>query len=354
MAEDRIQWMSGDVPAMVSAMTAAQRTFAEFARHAELEQNRVVPCFENVSVKAFFPVRQNSGGEQQDTEGEHMFVRNVATDGTTVFGILNSDPGRVRWVKEGQAVRFPVTSVSDWFLVPVAEGTRYGGFTVDVMKQAMSAEELREYEKLPPLMWYKHRDGTTALDELKQLPVCTKCRKRDLIASLYRDGVCGLCINGMERCQCATCNAPLIRPAGSPPRCSRCSGSKSAPKRESQIAENDDEAFELEVEEPRDMTLLAKIYTGLVMAVLAMVLLILGFMIFDPAGGQAAGRPMMLGIGSGLVVVLAGTLVWNIRQRKLAVVSTLLQAVALFLTCIGVPVAVFGIVTMLADRNRND
>ena len=76
-------------------------------------------------------------------------------------------------------------------------------------------------------------------------------------------------------------------------------------------------------------------------------------MIFDPAGGQANGRLMSLGITSLLALVLAGTVVWNIRERKLVVVSTVLQIITLVLTCIGIPVAIIGIVAMAMERRNS-
>ena len=309
----------------------------------------MVPAFEDTSVKAFFPVDRNQSEDMKAPDGEHMYVKDISTDGKTVFGTLNNDPHQIRWIKDGDSVSFPISRLSDWFLVPHGKGPAMGGFTVDVLKRQMDPQELKEYEQYPPLSWFKHRIDTTAMDDLKRLPVCTKCQKRDLLASNYRDGVCGLCSNGLTRCSCTSCGAPLIRPPEESHVCKRCQNGTSGRSREKTPRDRKSSA-ESQAAISNEMSLLAKIYNALVIAVLALVLMFLGFMVFDPAGGQAAGRPMMLGILSAISAVLVGTLISNIRQRKLGVVATVLQAMALVFTCIGLPVAVIGVVAMLQDR----
>lgn len=349
MTDNNVMWMAGDDPQMVKAYENAQRSFLEFARHAELEQNRIVPAFENVSVKAFFPIDPNQTDGMSATEGEHMYVADVSTDGKTVYGTLNNDPQHLRWLKDGDTVSFPISRLSDWMLVPGGSKAAMGGFTIDVLKRQMNPQELSEYEQYPPLKWYTHRVKTTAMDDLKQLPVCKKCQKRDLIASSYQDDICGLCTNGLARCNCQSCGGPLIRPADAPQVCKRCQ-MKGSPSGRANVNERKAPNSADPAAADHGMSSLAKVYTGLVIAVLALVLLILGFMVFDPAGGQAAGRTMMLASGAGLVVALAGTLYWNLSQRKLVVAATCIQAIALILTCIGLPVAVLGIIAMLQNR----
>jgi uncharacterized protein YegJ (DUF2314 family) len=351
MTENDVLWMAGDDPEMVKAYESAQKTFLEFARHAELEQNRVVPAFENVSVKAFFPIDPNRDASTETSVGEHMYVTDVSTDGKTVFGILNNDPHQIRWLKEGDSVSFPLSRLSDWFLIPSGNKAPMGGFTIDVLKHQMDPQELAEYEKYPPLMWFTHRVNTTALDDLKQLPVCKKCQKRDFVSSSYQDGVCGLCANGLARCKCQSCGGPLIRPTEAPRICKRCQAADS-PSKAANPRERKKSSSVGQSGSAQEMGGLAKIYMVLVIAVLALVLLVLGFMLFDPAGGQAAGRTMMLGTGAVLVIALAGPLYWNWKQQRLVVGATVLQAIALVLTCIGLPVAVLGIVAMLQNKNE--
>ncbi len=97
----------------------------------------------------------------------------------------------------------------------------------------------------------------------------------------------------------------------------------------------------------------AKIYSACVMLILALVGVMLAMMIFDPAGGQAKGRTMMIGTFIPVWIVLAGTLTHNIVRRRLIVPSTILQIIALLLSCVGIPVSVFGIVALMNQHATN-
>lgn len=213
-ASEALHWTSAEDPEMARAIKAAQASFTEFARHAELEYFRIVPVFTHVGVKAFFanPTRPGSG--------EHMFVEQILMDGKKITGVLNSAPQDIPNLKEGQRVTFPVSDLSDWFLVLNDKGL--GGFTIDVMKRQMRPEQLKQYESQPPLAWYRHRTSLDAQSELERIPVCKKCGQRDLIAYSYKNGVCGLCANGAARSECPTCGAPLFRHSGQPPQCAAC------------------------------------------------------------------------------------------------------------------------------------
>ena len=218
MANEQIVWMSGEDPEMVGAIAAAQATFLEFARQAELERFRIVPAFHAIAMKAFFPDPAQPGC------GEHMFVTDISTDGKSVTGTLASDPNNIPGLAAGQQVTFPVANVSDWFLAADEKGI--GGFTVDVMKKHMSVEQRAELEQCEPLAWYRRRTGT-ARAELESVPVCRECGVRDLIGRPYRGGVCGWCANGFTRCECPECGAPLLRQLNAPRECHRCLSARS-------------------------------------------------------------------------------------------------------------------------------
>jgi uncharacterized protein YegJ (DUF2314 family) len=181
-----------------------------------------VPAFTQIAIKAFFP------DPTSPTQGEHMFVSDVSTDGKVITGTLDSEPGSPRLgVKAGQKVTFPISRLSDWFLVEKDKGV--GGFTIDVLKRQMTRAQLREYEAEPPLLWYRHRSTLDANTEIESVPVCSRCGNRDLTEAFrlrrpsgYQDGVCGLCLEGAVRCECPGCGAPLIRYPKAPGKCHRC------------------------------------------------------------------------------------------------------------------------------------
>lgn len=213
MSDNVIGISAGDRE-MARAMEAARATFPEFARQAELEHFRIVPAFESVAIKAFFADPARPG------HGEHMFVTDVATDGTTVTGTLASEPGFESDLREGQEVTFPVYHVSDWFLVTGGKGI--GGFTIDVLRRYFLKDQGKSYDAYPPYSWYRHRQGTTAVDELNAVPVCPKCQVRGLPLGSPQGDVCGICANNGIRCNCPRCGAPLIRYPDAPRECYRC------------------------------------------------------------------------------------------------------------------------------------
>jgi uncharacterized protein YegJ (DUF2314 family) len=324
---------------MASAMQSAQDTFWEFARNAELERRRIVPGYTAILVKAFLPSQDSSD------HGEFHFIDDIVISKTHVTGTLNG-ASRACGLEMGDQVCVPVSNVCDWLILPGIgnQGRGIGGFTVDVLRQSIPPEQREEYESHPPVSWYRHRQDVTALDELLEVPKCVECGNRDLMDFSYRDGKCGCCTNGLERTNCSKCDFPIVRPAGHPTVCFSC---------ESQDQTTDTPSPLREGQATAEMSTQAKIYCGCVMLVLALVGVMLAMMIFDPAGGQARGRTTVLGIFLPAWGVLAGTLTHNIVRRKLVVPSTILQIIALFLTCVGFPIGVFGIVALINQRTTN-
>ncbi len=202
-------------PEMARATEAARASFPEFARHAELEYCRPAPIYQQVAVLTFAPT------SEPGLAGQALFVTNLRTDGVFITGQVASllDPGAgLAW---GQEVTFPVAGLADWFLVR-PDGTALGGFTIDVLKRALSPGQLREYGDLPPLVWYRLRAGADACSELASVPPCRACGLRDLSTRSYRGDVCGLCANGARRTKCPRCGAPLSRHPADPQECYHC------------------------------------------------------------------------------------------------------------------------------------
>ena len=151
---DDILWIEAEDPEMARAIRAAQGSFPEFARQAELEHFRIVPAFETIAIKAFFPDPARPG------YGEHMFVTDISTDGKSISGILASEPGFASDLKEGGEVSFPIPRLSDWFLVSGGKGI--GGFTIDVLRDRFPEGSAQGIRRVPAVRaWYRHREGTS-------------------------------------------------------------------------------------------------------------------------------------------------------------------------------------------------
>lgn len=131
---------------MVAAIRKAQAALPEFAEQLRMDARRILPALEVAVVKAFFPAPGTPA------EGEHMFVDQVQIDGESVHGVLASEPSWIPGLKEGQEVRFPASRISDWFYV--IRGRGHGGFTLDVLRKRMSADEYREAAEFPPFSWF--------------------------------------------------------------------------------------------------------------------------------------------------------------------------------------------------------
>lgn len=198
----------------ISGVLCAQSTFSEFARVAELERHRIVPVYEAIAVKAFFP------WPDEPTDGEHMFLTEVTTDGQQITATLNADSTYDASLKEGQEVTFHIDRLSDWFLV--RKGRGLGGFTMSHIWHMLSDEEKEQYQSSPPFSWFAPMDSYSPFAAITDLQKCTKCGRRDFHATGDAKPVCGLCEAGFRRCQCTNCNAPLLRRESLPEVCVRC------------------------------------------------------------------------------------------------------------------------------------
>ena len=131
---------------MRKAIALAQQGFPELVRELEIDSHRVLSALEICVLKVFFP-------KPDDPEiGEHIFVDEISIEGDQIRGVLADSPIYLWNVKEGQTVCFPVTRVTDWFLV--GGGVPRGGFTLDLLAAKMDAEERDSIRDKPPFVWY--------------------------------------------------------------------------------------------------------------------------------------------------------------------------------------------------------
>lgn len=149
MNNDPICTLDGGDSTMNAAIKKAQDTFPEFVRELELESRRIIPGLDAAIVKAFFFERATP------EKGEHMFVDEVRVKGDMVYGVLSGRPQTVTGLSEGQNVSFPVSRVSDWFIV--IEGRGRGGHTLDVIAKRMPKAAYLEASKHPPFAWFAWR-----------------------------------------------------------------------------------------------------------------------------------------------------------------------------------------------------
>ncbi len=144
-------WVSGADEEMNAAIKMAQQTFPEFVAELELESRRIIPALDYAVVKAFF------SDPATPDQGEDMFVSDVRVEGQTVHGILNGTPRFVTSLSEGQRVSFPVSRISDWFIVRGGRGK--GGHLIDLIAKRMPRADYEAVSSQPPFSWFAWRQA---------------------------------------------------------------------------------------------------------------------------------------------------------------------------------------------------
>jgi len=209
-----LEWFMAQPFELHEQILCAQASFSEFARAVELERFRIVPVYEAVGIKAFFPC------PGKYPLGENIFLTDVYTDGMVITATLNAAPFFSSDLKEGDVVTVPIARLSDWFIVQ--EGNGIGGFTFDFIWSELSTSDQKLYANEPPFAWFKHRRGQSAANHLAGLRKCGVCGKRNFVAPFSISEVCGICTNKGSRKNCPMCGAPLIRFGDLPSTCARC------------------------------------------------------------------------------------------------------------------------------------
>lgn len=128
-----------DDPAMLEAMEGARSTFKYLWRELTWEYRRIIPALEMSAVKAAF---SDPGRPLEDTE--HMWLSELRFDGESIAATLLNAPNQLTSVAEGDRVEMSLDQIEDWMYV--LEGRVYGGFTIQVMRAAMSAAERADHD----------------------------------------------------------------------------------------------------------------------------------------------------------------------------------------------------------------
>ena len=153
-----VQWLRGDDEGIDVATKEAQRTFRYFWRELSWESRRIVKGLDLAVVKAPFESRGQAkakggglfgwvgrllgSGEKVPEAGhkvEHMWIRDVAFDGRQIKGVLVNEPHSLHGWRQGDEVEIPLGEISDWMYA--LRGEVYGGFTVQSLRERMSAPE---------------------------------------------------------------------------------------------------------------------------------------------------------------------------------------------------------------------
>ncbi len=132
---------SGDDPRMTAAYTAAQHAFKFFWRELSWERRRIIPGLGIAMIKLPFTDGPRTDG---NPEFEHMWCNEVEFDGQQLTATLINSPNWLSSVQEGDRLQRPLSHLTDWLIT--AEGAAYGGFTVNLMRAEMSAQERQAHD----------------------------------------------------------------------------------------------------------------------------------------------------------------------------------------------------------------
>ena len=139
--ERPIVGLTGEDPRMAEASARARETFRFFWRELTWERRREVPLLDVAAIKLPFPADVSEDGSPTV---EHMWIEEVGFDGLHLSGTLLNDPQRIAGLSAGSPVRRPARQLEDWLYA--IDGIVYGGFTVQVLRETMSAAERRAHD----------------------------------------------------------------------------------------------------------------------------------------------------------------------------------------------------------------
>ena len=141
MAKQTMNFQSND-PEMDIATAKARQSFKYLWRELSWEYRRLIPALSFYAIKAAF---SDENIPDDGPNVEHMWVNELDYDGTVITGVLNNDPNWVQSVSAGDSVHLSLDDLTDWMFC--CQGAVYGGFTVNLMRSRMSADEMASHDE---------------------------------------------------------------------------------------------------------------------------------------------------------------------------------------------------------------
>jgi len=131
-----------DDAAMQEASAAARSSFKYFWRELSWERRRIVPALDGAMIKLPF-----TDGPRTDGRGEYeiMWLNQIDFNGNTLTGTLVNKPNWLTSVKQGDAVTAHLSYLADWLMM--SRGKAFGGYTVNLMRSRMSANDRTAHDK---------------------------------------------------------------------------------------------------------------------------------------------------------------------------------------------------------------
>ncbi len=135
--ETQVTYVEADDLDMNEAIAKAKASFGKFEK--ALIENSKNNKYENLMVKQGF--KANDGGI------EHMWIMDIEYKNNKLEGILSSIPIMDSSLQFGDTVVIDKNQISDWIFTDMATGDIHGGYTIQVLRKNMSAEEGKAFDQ---------------------------------------------------------------------------------------------------------------------------------------------------------------------------------------------------------------
>lgn len=136
MSQEPIYPFANGSEQMVSAALDAQQNFKYFWRELSWEYRRIVPGLDLAAVKCPFAT---DSADPDAASYEHLWMNQIQFDGEQISGVLLNQPEDISELHAGDSVTVSLTDISDWMYA--IQGKVYGGYSIQVMRAAMSKQE---------------------------------------------------------------------------------------------------------------------------------------------------------------------------------------------------------------------
>jgi uncharacterized protein YegJ (DUF2314 family) len=134
---DKVTMVAEDDPKMTAAIAQARSTVNTFLTALRSPK----PSQASFSVKMAFTDGKNT---------EHMWLSDVTYDGRAFHGVVNNDAELVSNVRLGQQASVEPAQISDWMYVE--NGKLVGGYTLRVLRDAMTPQERADFDRSVPFV----------------------------------------------------------------------------------------------------------------------------------------------------------------------------------------------------------
>lgn len=136
-SDDNVTYFDGNDQVMNKAIETAKQNFEQFEQ--AFVANQKSDKYTDFAIKEGFPTKD--GGV------EHMWVGDLTFDGKVFTGTLNNKPVMDVSVKQGDKITIDKNRLSDWMYLSNETNQLFGGYTIRVIRDAMSADEQKQFDQ---------------------------------------------------------------------------------------------------------------------------------------------------------------------------------------------------------------